>query len=353
MELDLDGARIVIVMMSAIGDVVHVLPVLNALKRHAPTCHITWVLKPVPAMLVRGHPLIDDIVEFNPDHGWRAYIEVARALRKRRFDLLIDFQVALKAGIVTALLRARVKLGFDRARARDANWLFTNTRIPPHAPQHVADQYFEFLRFLNVDPEPVAWNLGPWAHERSWQNEFFLAFDRPVASLNIATTNPDRDWMPDRWASVIDTLWDEYGVESVLVGGRSERELATAVAISSVVRHQPQSSLGSGVRRLVSILDGSALVIALDSAPLHIGTALGRPVISLMANADPRRTGPYRRSQDLIVDRYHAEGEVSPVSSKRRWGRMPLITVDDVLEKLSLWRARYAGIDRIRSDTYV
>jgi len=69
MKVDLEGARIVIVMMSAIGDVVHVLPVLHALKRHAPTCHITWVLKPVPAMLVRGHPLIDEIVEFNPDHG--------------------------------------------------------------------------------------------------------------------------------------------------------------------------------------------------------------------------------------------------------------------------------------------
>lgn len=86
MEVDLDGARIVIVMMSAIGDVVHVLPVLNALKRHAPSCHITWVLKPVPAMLVRGHPLVDEIVEFNPGHGGRAYIEAAtRKGRKLAF----------------------------------------------------------------------------------------------------------------------------------------------------------------------------------------------------------------------------------------------------------------------------
>jgi heptosyltransferase I len=353
MEVDLDGARIVIVMMSAIGDVVHVLPVLHALKRHAPTCHITWVLKPVPANLVRGHPLIDEIVEFNPDHGWRAYIEVASRLRQERFDLLLDFQVALKAGIVTALLRARTKLGFDRARARDANWLFTNTRIPPHAPQHVADQYFEFLRYLNVEPEPVAWHLGPWKSERAWQQEFFSKFDRPVASINIATTNADRDWVPERWAGVIDALWDQYGLESVLVGGRSDRELATAAAISSTARHKPQSALGSGVRRLVSILDGSALIIALDSAPLHIGTALGRPVISLMANADPRRTGPYRRSQDLIVDRYHDAGEVSPISSKRRWGRMPLITVDDVLARLEIWHNQYAAIDRAVPDSYV
>ena len=352
MKVDLEGARIVIVMMSAIGDVVHVLPVLHALKRHAPTCHITWVLKPVPAMLVRGHPLIDEIVEFNPDHGWHAYVEVAKALRNRKFDLLLDFQVALKAGIVTALLNARTKLGFDRARAKDANWIFTNTRIPPHVPQHVADQYFEFLRFLNVEPEPIAWNLGPREDEQAWQREFFSAFDRPVASINIATTNADRDWIPERWARVIDALWDRYGIESVLVGGRSERELSTADAITSAVRHKPRSALGSGVRRLVSILDGSALVIALDSAPLHISNALGRPVISLMANADPRRTGPYRRSQDLIVDRYHEEGEISPVSSKRRWGRMPLIGVDDVLDKLEIWRTRYASIDQPVPSSY-
>lgn len=353
MKVELEGARIVIVMMSAIGDVVHVLPVLHALKRHAPTCHITWVLKPVPAMLVRGHPLIDEIVEFNPDRGWRAYIEVARQLRNRKFDLLLDFQVALKAGIVTGLLRARTKLGFDRARAKDANWLFTNARIPPHAPQHVADQYFEFLRFIDVEPEPVAWNLGPWEDERAWQREFLSQFDRSVASINIATTNADRDWIPERWAQVIDALWDRYGLESVLVGGRSERELATAEAITSAGRHKPHSALGSGVRRLVSILDGSAVVIALDSAPLHISNALGRPVISLMANADPRRTGPYRRSQDLIVDKYHEEGEISPVSSKRRWGRMPLITVDHVLEKLEIWRTTYAPIDQAVPDTYV
>ena len=160
--MDLAGARIAIVMMSAIGDAVHVLPVVNALKRHAPTSRITWILQPVPATLVRGHPRIDEIVEFDPGRGARAYLELARAMRGRRFDLVIDLQVAFKAGLATALLRAPVKLGFDRARARDANWLFTTHRIPPHPPQHVEEQYFEFLRWLGVDPEPVEWLLGPW-----------------------------------------------------------------------------------------------------------------------------------------------------------------------------------------------
>src|SRR6185295_17489036 len=137
-----------VVMMSAVGDAVHVLPVLNALKRHAPESKITWVLQPGPASLVRGHPHVDEIVLFDRGKGWRAFTEVRRELAHRPFDLVLNFQVYFKAGIVTSFTRAPVKLGFDRERARDLNWLFTNKKIPPHANQHVQDQYFEFLRVL-------------------------------------------------------------------------------------------------------------------------------------------------------------------------------------------------------------
>jgi heptosyltransferase I len=334
---DLARARIAIVMMSAIGDAVHTLPVVNALKRHAPGCHVTWFLQPLPASLVRGHPAVDEIVEFDPNAGLRAYAGLAR----RPFDVVIDLQVAFKAGLATALLRAPVKVGFDRARARDANWLFTNRRIPAHPPQHVGEQYFEFLRYLGVDPEPPVWNLGPWPHERAWQQAFFADFDRPVAALNIATSNPDRDWMPERWAQVVDVLAERYGLAPVLVGGPSARERELAAQIAAAAHHRPHDALGSGLRRLVSILDGSALVLALDSAPLHMAVALDRPVISLMANADPRRTGPFRRFHDLVVDGYHDPGESAPVSMKRRWGRMDRITVGDVLDKVELWARAY------------
>jgi heptosyltransferase I len=99
--------------------------------------------------------------------------------------------------------------------------------------------------------------------------------------------------------------------------------------------------LGSGFRRLVSIIDCADLVVALDSAPLHIAVALRRPVISLMANADPRRTGPFRSYHDLIVDAYHDPGESRPVSMERRWGRMHRVGVDDVLDRVDRWSARY------------
>ncbi|HYH81398.1 MAG TPA: glycosyltransferase family 9 protein, partial [Longimicrobium sp.] len=317
--IDLDGARVAIVMMSAVGDAVHVLPVVNALKRAAPSVHLTWLLQPLPATLVSDHPNVDQIVTV--ERGWRGLVEASLALRRGGFDLVVDLQVAFKAGIVTALASAPVKLGFDRARARDLNWLFTNRRIPPHAPQHVQDQYFEFLAWLGVDPEPVEWRIGPWEGEREWQRTFVAEVGRPYAAINIATSSPDKDWIPERWAAVVDALHERHGLTSVLVGGPSEREREIERQIRAAARHQPVSALGSGLRRLVAILDASELVLALDSAPLHIAVALDRPVVSLTAVSDPRRTGPYRRFHDLVVDAYHDPGEQGPVSMTRRRGR--------------------------------
>ncbi len=335
--------RVCIVMMSAVGDAVHVLPVVSALKRHAPSAHVTWVLQPGPATLVRGHPAIDDIVLFDRARGMRAFYDVRQALAHRRFDVVVDLQVYFKAGIVTSFTHAPVKLGFDRARARDANWLFTTHRIPPHEPQHVQDQYFEFLAALGVPLGDVVWNLGPWDGERAAQRNFFSAIERPVASIVVATSKPQKDWIPERWADVADALYHEFGVQPVLVGGHSPRELAADKVIRARARAPVVSALGSGLRNLVGILDGSALVLAPDTGPLHMAVALDRPVISLMGYTNPKRTGPYRRFHDLIVDAYGEPGEDYPISMENRLDRMPRIEVRDVLDRVERWRASYAS----------
>src|SRR5690606_23678545 len=124
---------------------------------------ITWVMEPAAARLMSGHPLVDEVVVHR--RGVRALMDLRARMKGRTFDVLIDLQVALKAGLATLMIPARIKLGFDRARARDANWIFSNRRIPPHAQQHVQDQYFEFLRYLGVEPDPIGWQLGPWPGE--------------------------------------------------------------------------------------------------------------------------------------------------------------------------------------------
>jgi len=335
--------RIAIVMMSAAGDAVHVLPVINALKRHYPSCRITWILQPAPATLVRGHRAVDEIILFERGHGLRGFLNIRRELASRAFDLVINLQVYFKAGIVTAFANAPIKLGFDRARARDFNWLFTNTKIPAHENQHVQDQYFEFLTALGLSPDPVEWHLGPWADERPWQADFFADFTRPAVAMVVATSKPQKDWLPERWADVSDALWHDFKLEPVIVGGRSERELNAERIILDRTSHRPRSALGSGLRRLVSILDGSTLAIAPDTGPLHMAVAIQRPVVSLMGYTNPKRTGPYRRYHDLIVDAYGQPGEHYGITMENRPDRMARITVRDVLDRVERWRSAYAS----------
>jgi heptosyltransferase I len=335
--------RVGIVMMSAVGDAVHVLPLLTALKAHRPDARVTWVLQPGAASLVRGHRCVDEIIEFDRSRGWRAYPAVRGALATRPFDVVLALQVYFKAGIVTSFTRSPIKLGFDRARARDANWLFTTHRIPAREGQHVQDQYFEFLDALGVPHGTPVWDLGPWPEERAWQSEFLAGFDRPIAPIVVATSKAEKDWPPERWAEVSDALWSDFGLQPVLVGGRSPRELAAEAVILERTSAPVQSALGSGLRKLVGILDGAALVLSPDTGPLHMTVALDRPVVSLMGYTNPKRVGPYRRFHDLMIDAYGEPGEDYPISMENRPGRMQRITVRDVLDRVERWRTAYAG----------
>ena len=333
--------RVCIVMMSAVGDAVHVMPLVHALKAHRPSMRITWVLQPGPAALVRGHPLVDEIIIFDRSRGWRAFLDVRRELRSRTFDVVLALQVYFKAGIVTSFTRAPIRLGFDRERARDANWLFTTHRIPARNGQHVQDQYFEFLDALGVPHGVPQWTLGPWnSEELQWQHGFVRQFDRPVASVVVSTSKEQKDWMPERWAEVCTRLWNEHGLQPVLVGGDSARERIAVEIIrnrASIVH----SALGSGLRKLAGMLDASALVISPDTGPLHLAVALRAPVISLIGYTNPKRVGPYDFSRDLMIDAYGNAGEDYPLDMSYRVNRMPRITVHDVVEMVDRFDERY------------
>lgn len=336
--------RICVVMLGAVGDVVHVLPVLHAIKRHRPAAHVTWVLQPGPAALVRGHPLIDEILLFNRGNGLGGFLEIREQLQARRFDVVLNLQVYFKAGIITKFTQAPVKVGFDLARARDLNWLFTTHRLPAHPLQHVQDQFFEFTDWLGIPHEPVTWGLGPWNDaEREWQREFVSRVDRPIAPIVVATSKPQKDWLPERWAEVCDTLYHDFDLQPVLVGARSARELHNEHVILERARTKPVSALGQGgLRGLVGLFDASALILAPDTGPLHISVALDRPVISLLGYSNPKRVGPYRNFRDLMIDAYGEPGEDYPISMENRQDRMGRISVRDVLDKVQRWKDTYA-----------
>ena len=324
-------------MMSALGDAVHVLPIVTAIKRSAPTSRITWVVEGPASRLMMGHPQVDEVVVAR--RGLAGLRELAAAMRGRKFDILLDLQVALKAGLATLVIPARQKIGFDRARARDLNWLFTSLQIPAHEPQHVQDQYAEFLTYLGIPFEPIEWNLGPWPGEEHLADSLLTGIGRPIASLGIATSRDEKDWVSARWAELADKLHRDFGMQPVLLGGPAEKDQRIAAEIQSAATAPIISTVGCSLRELVSVIHRSALVVSLDTAPLHMSVALNVPVVSLMGFSNPRRVGPCRRFTHLVVDRYTNHGEVPSAKHEYRFGRMELISVAEVVEKVALARA--------------
>lgn len=336
---------VALVRLSAIGDTIHAIPIVASLKRAWPECLVTWVIEPTPYELMRGRPDVADFVLFHRELGVRAYADLRRRVKDRHFDLVLDVHPYLKAGIVTRLLDAPIRLGYDRARARDLSWLFTNRRIEARPPGHVQDQYFEFLENLGV-PIVAEWDFHFTEEERAARNAFFEPLERPVMAVVLSSSRADKDWTLDGYARVIDVAEGDLGFRAIVVGGGSAHERTEAARLRSLCRAAPGVELRYDLRRLAWILDGSSLVLSPDSGPLHLAVALGTPTIGLYGTTDPKRSGPYRRFEDLLIDRYTRPDETrheTPPSRRRRSGNMERITVEDVIERLELARERYVA----------
>ncbi|MGI9182324.1 MAG: glycosyltransferase family 9 protein [Longimicrobiaceae bacterium] len=345
MSLRYPADRVCIVLLTGLGDVVHGLPVANALKRDDPRRHLTWVVEPMPGEVLRHHPAIDEIVVFEKRRGWRGVRDLWRQLRARRFDLTLNLNIYAKSIFPTLLSGAPHRLGFERARTRDGVWLASNHHLDPRPRWHTQEMFLEFLDHLGLRDYAVEWRITFTEEERRAQAEFFGRLDgRRVAALVVASARAEKDWFADRWAAVADALERDFGYQVLLVGGPSERERRIAHEIQERSHAQLVPALGEGVRRIAWTLKGSDLVIAPDTGPLHIARALEVPVIGLFGHTNPLRVGPWQSFAGLWVDRYHDEG-VEPNASEDagRAGRMERITVDDVLDRVQRAMARYGG----------
>lgn len=335
------GRRVAVVLLSAIGDIVHALPLAHSLKRAHPDDRLEWIAQPVPAELLHHHPAVDRVWPLDRHRGWRGFMQLFRALRAERFDLVLDLQVYAKASLVTLMTRSPRKLGFDVRRAREANWLVTNEKVPALPNDHVCEQYLEFADYLGV-PRHYDWTFPLTPRETAQQREFFSQRGAPVAALVVGTSRPAKEWHTERWAELCDVLKEKWGYEVVIVGSDELGERKRAVDIARRARRAPLDERRNDLRRLIWLLDGAALVVSCDTGPYHLAVALGVPSVGLYGATDPARAGPGHRFLELVVDAYHDPGEPwHPARTGIREGRMDRIPVELVLETIERARVCY------------
>lgn len=304
MKLPLAAApkNICLLRLSALGDISHTLPVVRTLQKHWPQTNITWVIGKLEYQLVGDIPDIEFIV-FDKNAGLTAYSNLRQQMRGRYFDVLLHMQMSLRASLASLLIPAGIRLGFDRGRAKDLQWLFTNHRIAAKPGQHVIDSFFAFTEALGIQEHVLEWNIPippaacEFAHHCLSGNGPFLIIS-PCSSMSY------RNWTTEGYAAIADYAADRYGMQIVLCGGTSTIELDYGTRITTATKAPVVNLIGqTSIKELLAVLVAADLVIAPDSGPAHLATAVGTPVIGLYATTNPDRARPYL-SADLVVSKY-------------------------------------------------
>ncbi len=336
--------------LSAVGDISHTLPIVRTIQSHWPTTRLTWIIGKLEHSLVEDIPGIDFIV-FDKSRKWRAYGDVARLLRGRRFDVLLHMQMSLRASLLSLLVNAPIKLGFDRERAKDLQWLFTNKRIAHHPAQHVIDSFFGFSEALGIPERPLRWDIPIPAAARDRAEEL-LQSKKSILVVSPCSSMDYRNWSAEGYAAVADYAVERHGMEVVLTGGPRPIERQYGDAITAHMRHRPTDLIGkTNLKQLLAVLQRANAVLAPDAGPAHLATAVGVPVIGLYAATNPDRARPYlsaayvvNKYPEAVMAKHGKPPEELPWGIRvRDAGTMKRITVAEVTAVLDRLLADRAG----------
>jgi len=332
-----------ILRLSAIGDVTHILPIIRTLQNQWPTTKLTWIIGKAEATLVSDIAGIEFIV-FDKNEGRQAYFRLHKALKGRRFDVLLHMQAALRASLASLFIRADVKIGFDKARSRDFQHWFIKTQIKGDSRVHVIDTFFQFLQVLGIDQQVLQWDIPVSEDDLIFARK--TLGDKPALVINPCTSvraNNWRNWKVEHYAAVIDYTATTYNLQTILTGGPATEEREFGEAIITKTQAPVNNMIGrSSLKQLQAILAAADVVIAPDTGPAHMAAATGVPVIGLYASSNPLRTGPYSSLKWTINKYPQALKKFNQLDvADAPWGKrvranevMDCITVKDVMDML-------------------
>lgn len=289
-----------ILRLSAIGDVCHTLAVVQAIQRQYPTAEITWIIGKTEAGLMTGIPNVT-LIPYDKKSGWKGILTLWHTLSDKRFDYLLNMQTAFRASLLSIGIKAKRKVGFNRDRAREMQWLFTNHKVEQTNSPHVLDGQMMFAKAIGVQDLSVSWNLPISTQDRDYSMQF-IDHSRKNVLLAPCSSKKAKDWLPERYAEIAYWL-GEQNVNVLIGGSPSEYEMQTAAKIIKLAPNCVNLAGKTNLKQMAALIQQVDLVISSDSAPAHIATTQATPIIGLYAIHNPARTGPYR-DLDKVVSVY-------------------------------------------------
>lgn len=333
--------EICILRLSAIGDACHAVAVVQALQRAWPECRITWIIGRLESKLVSLVPGVE-LVTVDKRRFAAELARLNKVLSARRFDVLLHMQASFRASLASTLVRAPIKLGFDRPRARELQWLFTNRRIAARRRQHVLDGFLGFLDALGIAAQPPEWNIPLPPDAREYARRL-IPDDRATLVVSPCSSHALRNWRAGHYARVCDHAARHWNMRVILCGGPSAAEREMGDHIRALTASPPLDQIGRDtLPQMLALLGAATALLTPDSGPVHMATMVQTPVIGLYAATNPARSGPYL-SREWCVDRFAdaartfmgREPEDLPWNAKiEKPGVMDLIAPEEVIEKL-------------------
>lgn len=286
-----------IIRLSAIGDVCHTLAVVQAIQRKYPDAEITWIIGKTEAMLMQDLPNIR-LIPFDKKSGWKGIFTIWKQLSHKRFDFLLNMQTAFRASILSLGIKADKKMGFNKDRAREMQWLFTNQKVEQTTSPHVLDGQMMFAKAIGVTDLTPKWQL-PISMETVEKAKQWLDPMRKNVVISPCSSKAEKDWLIERYAEIANWLIAQ-NINVILVGSPAKRELEMTAYIQQLAPNVQNLVGKTSLKELAALLKLADLVISPDTSSAHIASIQGTPVIGLYAIHNPRRTAPYNDQQNVI-----------------------------------------------------
>ena len=302
--------RILIVRLTAMGDVIHGLPVASALRAHFPNATLAWAVEGRAADIIEEHPHLDAVVKL-PRHWWRSQRTIRgirRQLRDMQFDISVDLQCLTKSALVAWLSGAPRRLGVAGSNGRELSKWFNNELTDVRA-SHVVQHYLQILQPLGIDSPDVEFRLPEREDERQFAQESLARLSlagTTFAVLNPGAGWPSKLWPAERYGQVARHLYLEHGIRSLCVWcGFDERRLAEQIVAASdgMATLSPSTTM----MQLAAILRHASLFVGSDTGPMHLAVAVGTPTISLHGPSRAEWCGAYG-SEHLAIQEYYQPG---------------------------------------------
>ncbi|MBC8199087.1 MAG: lipopolysaccharide heptosyltransferase I [Desulfobacteraceae bacterium] len=339
--------NILIVKLSAIGDVIHTLPALNAVRKQYPDAHITWLVEEATYSVIKGHKALDRIIVSRRKRwlkglagrfcvkNFREACGFIKQLRDTNYDIILDFQALLKSGVLIELARGGRKIGFDKGMDhQEHSYIFLNERIKPVDMEvHALTRGMMLLESIGIKSRETVFNVPISEQDRDAANDLLMQHGikapKPLVAINPMAKWETKLWDNLKFANLADRLIEQANADVIFTGSREDSKAIEDI-ISNMKAKASNLAGRTDLKTLAALYEKTSIVVSTDTGPMHLAAAIGTPVVALFGPTAPWRTGPFGPGHKII----RADMECSPCFKRqcKTIDCMKQITVDQVFE---------------------